>query len=58
MGLFKQCFLPFRVVRAYVRKTDRQQLSVNSMEMADQTVLSSEVGFLKESKHFNEQVFF
>lgn len=41
------------MVRNYIRKTDRQQWDVDSMELAMQAVISHEMGFLKASQQFN-----
>jgi hypothetical protein len=41
------------MVRNYVRKTNRQEWSVDAMEKAVQTVISGEMGFLRASNQFN-----
>lgn len=41
------------MVRNYVRKTDRQKWDVNSMQMAVEAVIRTEIGFLKASRQFN-----
>lgn len=42
------------MVRTYVRKTERQKLDVNAMEMAVAAVLSSEMGYLKAANQYND----